>query len=190
MASNLPPNPKQWPIERNGLALRQRTRLLPSQPLRPFDVVRSMPEIEILGRADLSAYVVPETIEKAFGKFKRNWSAVTFSADGQHLIIINDTHALTRRNATLTEELFHILLGHKPSRIEVCPQTGLLKRQYDKAIEDEAYWSAAAALVPYRPLREMLEEGQSVALIAGHFEVSTSLVQFRMKVTRLWRRHG
>ena len=63
-----------------------------------------------------------------------------------------------------------------------------MRRQYDKAMEQEAYWPAAAAMLPYRSLREMLEAHQLAARIGTHFEVSTGLVAFRMKVTRLWRK--
>jgi len=101
---------------------------------------------------------------------------------------MNDTHALTRQHATLMEELFHIRLGHQPSRIGKCPVTGLVKREYDKRSEQEAYWSAAAALVPYAALRTMVENARMIESIAEHFEVSGDLVAFRLKVTKLWRR--
>ena len=125
----------------------------------------------------------------AFGYARHQWSAVTIPipADG-HIVILNDTHATTRQNATLMEELFHIILGHKPSRIKPCPITGLMKREFDRSMEEEAYWSAAAALVPYVALRRMIDDRHLTGQIAAHFEVSVALVGFRLKVTKLWRR--
>jgi len=109
------------------------------------------------------------------------------AADG-HIVILNYTHATTRQNATLMEELFHIVLRHKPSRIEPFPVTGLMKREFNRTVENEAYWSAAAALVPYAALRQMVDDGHSARLIVEHFQVSVALVQSRLKVTKLWRR--
>jgi len=63
-----------------------------------------------------------------------------------------------------------------------------MKREFKKLIEEEACWSAAAALVPYLPLRRMIDDGLLPDQIAAHFEVSVALVEFRLKVTKLWRR--
>ncbi len=133
--------------------------------------------------------VPPEDLAEVFGPARCRWSAVTLPIPGNgYIIIVNDTHAATRQNATLMEEFFHIVLGHKPTRIKRCPMTGLMKREFNRAMEREAYWSAAAALVPYVALRGMVDGHQPTAEIAAHFHVSADLVGFRLKVTRLWRR--
>ena len=187
--SNLPPNPAQWQPERNGLAFRGRFDVQSDVPLRPFDIGKQLTDVKLLGRADLERIVAPDDLRVAFGSARHRWSAVTIPIheDG-HIVILNDTHATTRQNATLMEELFHIVLRHKPSRIKPCPITGLMKREFNRAVENEAYWSAAAALVPYAALRRMVDDGHSVRQIADHFQVSVALVQFRLKVTKLWRR--
>jgi Zn-dependent peptidase ImmA (M78 family) len=69
-----------------------------------------------------------------------------------------------------------------------CALTGLIRREYDRDTEQAAYWSAAAALVPYGALRAMVHGGRETAVIAQHFEVSDALVAFRLKVTKLWKR--
>jgi len=119
---------------------------------------------------------------------RNQWSGFVVPVDGLHLIVINHTHAVTRQHATLTEELFHIILRHQPTKIRICPITGLLRREYSPAIEREAFCSAAAALVPYGPLKEVLASGGTIESIAEAFGVSVQLVAFRMKVTKLWRR--
>jgi Zn-dependent peptidase ImmA (M78 family) len=95
---------------------------------------------------------------------------------------------MSRQHATLTEELFHIRLGHTPCRLSPCPVSGLIRREFTRKVETEAYHSAAAALVPYCTLKEMLTSGETVKSIAKFFHVSVELVQFRMNVTRLARR--
>jgi len=126
---------------------------------------------------------------QAFGPSRHRWSAATVPIRGNgHVVILNDSHAATRQNATLMGECFHILLGHKPTRIRRCLATGLMRREFDRSIEQDAYWSAAAAFVPYFALRRMIDDTGPPFNIAAHFEVSVQLVEFRLKVTRLWRR--
>jgi hypothetical protein len=187
--SDFPPNPAQWPFERNGRKFRQRFSIPFDQPLRPFEIGGRFSDVTLLSRDDLAAMVEAEDLAEAFGPARHRWSAVTIPIPGNGFVIImNDTHARTRQNATLMEEYFHIVLGHKPSRIKQCPLTGLMKREFNKKMENEAYWSAAAALVPFTALRDMVDAGLSVGQIAGHFEVSDALVEFRLKVTKQWRR--
>ena len=59
-------------------------------------------------------------------------------------------------------------------------------RDYHAEIEEEAYGTGAAALVPYTALKRMVGEGRTAAEIAKHFNVSRALVEFRIKVCRLW----
>lgn len=95
------------------------------------------------------------------------------------LIIINDTQSPLRQRATLMEEICHLLLGHQPSLIDSKGRT------YDRAIEDEAYAIGAATLVPFKPLREMLQARRSPNEIARHFDVSRQLINYRIKVLRI-----
>ena len=158
-------------------------------PLKPLELLDQLPGLTVLRRRDLMSLVTAGPLAEAFGRSRSRWSAATFAVNGMHVVVLNDTHAVTRQNATIMEELFHIRLKHEPERLYQCAQTGLIRRQFSRAKEDEAYWSAAAALVPYAPLREMLESGRPRDEIAHHFEVSEDLVAFRMKVTKLWRRY-
>jgi Zn-dependent peptidase ImmA (M78 family) len=102
------------------------------------------------------------------------------------LVVFNDSHPPRRIRATLMEEFFHLWLGHKPTRLRVFVN-GDASRDFDGAKESEAYGSGAAALVPYKPLRKMLEQGRSVRSIADHYLVSEQLVDFRIKISKLSR---
>jgi Zn-dependent peptidase ImmA (M78 family) len=143
----------------------------------PFDEVRQLS---------------PATVEHLLGSGKDAWSGGAASIplpDGRKLIILNPTHSLTRQNATLMEEISHVFLGHKPSRlaIEQRDKDGqIIARDYNHAIEEEAYSTGAAALVPYTALKRMVSQGRTAQQIARHFYVSRALVEYRIKISRLW----
>jgi Zn-dependent peptidase ImmA (M78 family) len=109
--------------------------------------------------------------------------------NGKKLVILNPTHARTRHKATLMEEISHVFLGHKRSRlaIETKDSSGrTMARDYNAEIEEEAYATGAAALVPYAGLKRFVEAGKTVAEIARHYNVSRPLVEYRIKISRLW----
>jgi Zn-dependent peptidase ImmA (M78 family) len=139
-------------------------------------------------REELGEFVDDELLTLLLEKHARTWSGMTIPCDGEFVVVMNMTHARTRQNATLMEELFHIILKHKPSKIGTCPHTGMTRPEYNRAMEREAYNSAAAALVPYSAMKKMVLGGANAANVAAHFEVSTELVTFRMKTCRLYRR--
>lgn len=106
------------------------------------------------------------------------------------LIILNPTHGKNRQNATLMEEICHVFFGHKPSRLSIESKDAdgnIRARDYHADIEEQAYSVGAAALVPYTSLKRFTEDGMTSRDIAGHFDVSYQLVEYRMKVSRLWK---
>ena len=91
--------------------------------------------------------------------------------------------------ATLMEEISHVFLGHKPSRLAIetrDKQGNTLARDYNAEVEEEAYSTGAAALVPYAGLKRFVELGRTSAEIARHYKVSRALVEYRIKISRLW----
>jgi len=132
------------------------------------------------------------TISHLLGDGKDKWSGGAAShklPDGRKLIILNPTHGRNRHNATLMEEISHVFLGHKPSRLSIRAKNKegkLIARDYNAAIEEEAYSTGAAALVPYASLKRFVYEGRTAAEIARHFNVSRALVEYRIKISRLW----
>jgi hypothetical protein len=160
------------------------------QRLDPFALARYanllvIPVDEVRG---LSA----ETLDELLGSGKDNWSGGAAShklPNGQKLIILNPTHGKNRHNATLMEEVCHVFLGHKPSRLAVENRDrhgNVIARDYNADIEEEAYSTGAAALVPYSSLKRFVERGKTSAQIARHFNVSRALVEYRIKISRLW----
>lgn len=85
-----------------------------------------------------------------------------------------------------------MFLGHQPNRLAVISdeENGkTLARDYRKLDEEAAYAIGAAALLPYASLRRLVLAGKSSKEIARLFRVSRDLVEYRLKVTHLWRRY-
>jgi Zn-dependent peptidase ImmA (M78 family) len=87
------------------------------------------------------------------------------------------------------EEVCHVFLGHKANRLSIVAQNKQGKtaaRDYNEADEEAAYAVGASALVPYAGLRRLLKRGKSSIEMARHFGVSRELIEYRLKVCRLW----
>ncbi len=188
---DLPPTPKGLHHEIRALGLREFAGLRhDDQRLDPFKLAHYA-KLLVVPFEHIEA-LSPETVSHLIGNGKDAWSGGAAShtlPDGRKLIILNQTHGKNRQHATLMEEICHVFLGHKPSRlaIEHRGQDGSIKaRDYNHAIEEEAYSTGAAALVPYTALKRMVNAGKTIAEIARHFYVSRALVEYRIKVSRLW----
>lgn len=187
----LPPTQKGRQYELRAQGLREFAGLKrDEQPLDPFELARYaklhvVTFEEIVGLSE-------QTIKHLIGEGKDLWSGGAAShklPDGRKLIILNPTHSRNRHNATLMEEISHVFLGHQPSRLAIKSKNKegkAIARDYNAAIEEEAYSTGAAALVPYGALKRYVREGKTAAQIARHFNVSRALVEYRIKVSRLW----
>jgi len=133
-----------------------------------------------------------ETREHLLGAGADAWSGGTCSRplpNGWRVVILNPKHGAQRNNATLMEEVCHVFLGHKANRLSIVAQNKQGKtvaRDYNEADEEAAYAVGAAALVPYGALKRLVRAGKSSLEIARRFNVSRELVEYRMKVSRLW----
>lgn len=160
------------------------------QRLDPFELARYANLLVVPFEAIRA--LSPETADHLIGSGKDKWSGGAASKNlpnGQRLIILNPTHSKKRHAATLMEEISHVFLGHKPSRLAIKntdKKGNTIARDYNHAIEEEAYSTGAAALVPYTALKRMVLGGKTSAEIARHFWVSRPLVEYRIKVSRLW----
>jgi hypothetical protein len=191
-SSLLPPTQKGRHHEIRALGLREFAGLRrDDQRLDPFKLAR-FAKLLVAAYDQIEPFLSEETKVHLTGEGKNSWSGGAAShtlPDGRKLIILNPTHGKNRQNATLMEEISHVFLGHKPSRLAVKTQDkhgNIIARDYNEAIEEEAYSTGAAALVPYTALRWMVLEGKTSAEIARHFYVSRLLVEFRIKISRLW----
>jgi len=187
----LPPTQKGRHHEIRAMALRDFAGLrFDDEPLDPFALAKyaklMIPSFDEIN--GLSETTTKQLLEIG----KDDWSGGAASIklpNGWRLIILNPQHGKNRHNATLMEEVSHVFLGHKPSRlaIENTNKDGkTIARDYRQEIEEEAYGTGAAALLPYTAIKRMVLEGMTVAQIARHFNVSRALVEYRLKISRLW----
>lgn len=190
--SNLPPSQKGRNYEIRGIALRDFAGLRKDdERLNPFELARYA-KLLVVSYEQIEPFLTAETKSHLIGDGKNSWSGGACSQtlpDGRKLIVLNPTHGANRQNATLMEEISHVFLGHKPSKLAVTTYTKEGKpiaREYQADVEEEAYSVGASALVPFSALRRMINQGKTSREIARHFNVSRDLVEYRMKVSRLW----
>jgi len=187
----IPPTTKGRRFEVRGQALREFAGLRhDDEPLDPFELARYAKLLVAPFEAIDS--LSEKTREHLLGDGKDMWSGGAASIklpSGEKLIILNPTHGKNRHAATLMEEISHVFLGHKPSRLAVENKNSsgkTIARDYNQDIEEEAYGTGAAALIPYSSLKRMVSEGKTAQQIARHYGVSRALVEFRIKISRLW----
>ena len=190
--TELPPTRKGRDYEIRAIGLREFAGLRrDDEPLNPFDLAHYA-KLLVASFEQIEPFLTEETKTHLLFSGRDKWSGGACSQtlpDGRKLIILNPTHGENRQNATLMEEICHVFLGHQPSRlaIEAYNKEGkAIARDYRPEIEEEAYSIGAAALVPFSALRRFVSEGKTSKEIARHFNVSRELVEYRMKVSRLW----
>lgn len=189
---NLPPSSKGRQYEIRAIGLREFAGLRrDDERLNPFDLARYA-KLLVASFEQIEPFLTKETKAHLLGDGSDKWSGGACSQtlfDGRKLIILNPTHSENRQNATLMEEVCHVFLGHKPSRLaveNVNKHGKPIARDYREADEEAAYSVGAAALVPYSSLRRFVEQGKTSREISKHFNVSRELVEYRMKVSHLW----
>lgn len=164
----------------------------PKDALNPFDLARYA-KLFVVPFDKVQETLSPETVKHLLGDGKNAWSGGTCSQNlpnGWRLIILNPTHGAARQNSTLMEEVCHVFLGHKPSRLAVKTRNKRgeeIARDYNEADEEAAYSVGAAALVPFVALRDFIKQDKTSRQIAVYFNVSRELVEYRMKISFLWK---
>ncbi len=189
---NLPPTRKGREYEIRALGLRDFAGLRrDDERLNPFELA-NYAKLLVASFEQIEPFLSEETKAHLLGDGSDKWSGGACSQalqNGRKLIILNPTHNQNRQNATLMEEICHVFLGHKPSRLaieNVNKQGKPIARDYREDDEEAAYSVGAAALVPFAALRRMVNQGKTSREIARHFNVSRDLVEYRMKISRLW----
>lgn len=186
----LPPGEKWRQYELHALGFRDFARVGPTAPLNPFRLAKFANLVVI--SFDQIKGLSEKNRQHLLGSASEEWSGGACSRplpDGRRIVILNPNHGRMRTHATLMEEISHVFLGHQPTKLKIVREDArdrTVSRDYRKADEEAAYGTGAAALVPFSALRKFVFEGQTSAQIARHFRVSRELVEYRLKVTRLW----
>jgi hypothetical protein len=185
----LPPGQKWRNFELKAIALRDFARVRSDVSLNPFELAQfaNLMVVEFEQLRGLSE----RARQHLLGPASESWSGGACSLpDGMKLVILNPNHGAARTKATLMEEICHVFLAHQPNRLSIVTKDErgkVMNRDYRKTDEEEAYGVGAAALVPYAALKRLLLQGKTSRDIGIHFRVSRELVEYRMKVTHLWR---
>lgn len=122
------------------------------------------------------------------GEGAGEWSAMSVPLDSTEerwAILRNERHSLERQRVTYLEECWHILLGHKLTK--VAKIGGAYGRTYESSEEHDAFYLAAASLLPEQEIRRAVDQRESAGDIAERFGTSPELVEYRIKRMGLWR---
>jgi hypothetical protein len=150
------------------------------QVLDPFLLARYA-KLLVVPYDQIEPLLTDETKKHLIGEGKDTWSGGAASQplpDGRKLIILNPTHGKNRHRATLMEEVSHVFLGHKPSRLAIKRRDkkgNIVARDYNHDIEEEAGGQPA-------DICEMPEETEEIAaplspqLTVGSLRDSTGLM--------------
>ncbi len=114
------------------------------------------------------------------------WSGISEKlADGRIMVLLNPNMTLEREAVTIMEEFFHVYYGHEPTKL-VMNAAGFEGRKYDEAVEQEAYWTAAATLLSAKAVSLAVWRGETADDLAVTYSVSPQLVEMRIKTLGLW----
>jgi Zn-dependent peptidase ImmA (M78 family) len=127
--------------------------------------------------------LVPGTLEQLTIHDPDVWSAVTVCHSGRYLVVLNSAHPKTREANTLMHELSHLIIGHKPARLDITNDGLMILSSYDKQQEEEANWLAAALLLPREALLHVRRRGLSNEEAAAMYGCSVALFTMRVQTT-------
>jgi Zn-dependent peptidase ImmA (M78 family) len=174
-------------LEQTAEDFRKELGLKKNDPLDPFLLVVDSVTVE---RLRDSSCIDAKTKKTLAESSRSEWSAMSVplnAAQDSWVVFLNDHHTIERQRVTLLEEYWHILSGHKLTKIAKI--AGSFGRTYDSAEEHDAYFLASASLLPRDAVKRMVSEGKSAAEIASFFGTSPELVEYRIKRLGLWRDH-
>jgi len=170
-------------IEEEAFLLRSKAGVGPLDKLDPFALAGKF-NARIVS-ADKITDLPQEARQYIDSLGARTWSGISSRLpDGSLLIVLNHNQTRQRANVTILEEVAHAHYGHRPSTLSKA-----LQRAYDEAAEREAYWTAAAVLLPSKAVARAIWQSQSAGELARLFGTSTELAEMRIKVLGLWARY-
>jgi hypothetical protein len=166
--------------EESARALRARAGI---GPYEPFDPLALAPQLGVLLKYPDEAGILPAELLAEIGELNaKEWSGISRELPtGKLFVILNRNQTLERARVTLLEEVAHQYHGHTP----VCIGTGG-RAQYIAEEEQEAKFTAAAALLPSREIAKAVYQSVAATYIARSFGASVELVEMRIKTLNLW----
>lgn len=115
------------------------------------------------------------------------WSAITIHEGDRDVIIVNSSHSPARCESNVHHELAHIILRHRPARVDVSDDELLLLSTFNSSQEEEASWLGGVLHLPRVALEHAFRRGLTEDTICTEFVASSELVRWRANVTGLSR---
>lgn len=171
-------------IEDHAGKLRQLAHV---DPLRPIDPRRLVKHFGITIMDDDELSVLTDEDPTFFSTLDvKRWSGFLIQAHNQNVVILHPYQTPERARITLLEESAHLYFGHKPSSV-LRLSNGLPQRTFNPQAEQEAYWTAAAVLLPALALARAVWRRETAKQVAMMFGCSVELVHFRLKILGFWK---
>src|SRR4051812_41381355 len=109
---------KTW-CETVAAQKRRSLKVPPTGPLDPRLLAKDMGVVVVY--VEQVPNLAPGTIEQLTRDDPDAWSAVTVCWKSRYLIVMNSAHSAARQASSLAHELAHLIIGHKPARLDVTP---------------------------------------------------------------------
>lgn len=166
--------------ERISLAARKTMGLPPAARLDPWEYAESL-NIVVLDFDELK--LAEKHRSQLVERDEEGWSGLTLKEGERFFVVLNPAHERPRHCNTLMHEVSHIYLKHVPGRVDISVSGLMLLSDYPDDQEQEADWLSAALLLPRDALQQLRYRGVAPEAIATKFEVSTQLVEWRLRMT-------
>lgn len=175
----------QLAIEHQAMRLRGRLGLHDEESLDQYRAFELIPDCDVYPLKNVPGVPLRSLIHfRGAGRGCAAWAIPEPNGSGHVDVFFNDDLHPWDVRVHLMEEFFHLYLNHEPDIVRVYAAPGGY-RTYNSAKEEEAAGAGMAALVPYGGLESRLVHGQHLERIAEAYQVPTSVIQFRIEVTRL-----
>jgi hypothetical protein len=172
-------------VEQHARQIRRNAGLGDLEPVRSTDLVGEF-GIILACPNDINA-LSPQDRTVLTSLDARAWSGAGLPLpDGRTLVLLNPHQTDERANVTIMEEIAHVHFGHSPSQLIA---NGLVRRTFDPGAERDAYWTAAATLLPSEVIAKAVWSRADAWRIGHQFHASVDLVEFRIKILRLWNQY-
>ena len=171
---------KTW-SEQTSARIRQKLGLPEDSPLDLIRVAESL-GVFVASPQELSDLDAISR-DRLLGANSDEWSALTVTDGSNSLIVLNASHAPSRRNSDLAHEIAHIILGHEPSKMFISSTSNFAIRTHDASQEEEAAWLAGTLLLPRLALLRLRRENIGDEEACKRYAVSPVMLRYRRSVT-------
>jgi transcriptional regulator with XRE-family HTH domain len=174
-------------MEMMAMAFRQDLGLSDQKALEPFRL--KIEGVDIRGLDEIVG-IEQQIKDHLLNAGQHDWSAMSVPLEigtDRWSVIRNSAQSNKRQRVSVLEEIWHILLGHKLTRITKV--ANVYGRTFAEVEEHDAYYLAAATLLPPSIIRQLVQEKQSISEIATHYGTTSDLIEYRIKRLGLWRQY-